>query len=307
MIERLQNRLSLGGGDGADGRGLLQRREPAQAPLRRVDDRRDAGRREQGALRRDLQGGRRLPEPDRGRRDDRPAASSATWTSSDCATPSTIIDGALAQMPEDDPVAARRSSRSRGSRELAAENLDVSKPILESIATPVAVDERALGGTRLVARRVRRRGRGRPLADGRDAAARGRDARAGARGARVRPARARPGVAHGAAGGEDRARRPVRRRAGRRSCSPSSRRSSTSAGTACRPGCSRSPSPRLRVRRAGRRDRRAHARGARRLAARVHARPAGRRARADPVGRGERRALRRDPDRLRASSRSSRR
>jgi ABC-2 type transport system permease protein len=58
----------------------------------------------------------------------------------------TIIDGALAQMPEDDPSRRPLEQVSRFAQ-LAAENLDVSKPILESIATPVAVDERALGGT----------------------------------------------------------------------------------------------------------------------------------------------------------------
>ena len=58
----------------------------------------------------------------------------------------TIIDGALAQMPEDDPSRKPLEQVSRFA-ELAAENLDVSKPILESIATPVAVDERSLGGT----------------------------------------------------------------------------------------------------------------------------------------------------------------
>ena len=58
----------------------------------------------------------------------------------------TIIDGALAGMPEDDPARAPLEQVSRFA-ELAAENLDVSKPILESIATPVAVDERALGGS----------------------------------------------------------------------------------------------------------------------------------------------------------------
>jgi ABC-2 type transport system permease protein len=59
----------------------------------------------------------------------------------------TIIDGALASMPEDDPSRAPLEQVSRFAQ-LAADNLDVSKPILESIATPVAVDERALGGSR---------------------------------------------------------------------------------------------------------------------------------------------------------------
>jgi ABC-type transport system involved in cytochrome c biogenesis permease component len=58
----------------------------------------------------------------------------------------TIIDGALEQMPEDDPSRLPLEQVSRFAQ-LAAENLDVSTPILESIGTPVAVDERALGGT----------------------------------------------------------------------------------------------------------------------------------------------------------------
>jgi ABC-2 type transport system permease protein len=58
----------------------------------------------------------------------------------------TIIDGALASMPEDDPSRAPLEQVSRFAQ-LAAENLDVSKPILASIATPVAVDEQALGGS----------------------------------------------------------------------------------------------------------------------------------------------------------------
>jgi ABC-2 type transport system permease protein len=57
-----------------------------------------------------------------------------------------IIDAALAGMPQDDPSRAPLEQVSRFA-ELAAENLDVSKPILESIGTPVAVDERALGGS----------------------------------------------------------------------------------------------------------------------------------------------------------------
>jgi ABC-2 type transport system permease protein len=58
----------------------------------------------------------------------------------------TIIDGALEQMPADDPSRLPLEQVSRFAQ-LAAENLDVSTPILESIGTPVAVDERALGGT----------------------------------------------------------------------------------------------------------------------------------------------------------------
>ena len=58
-----------------------------------------------------------------------------------------IIDGALAGLPEDDPSRAPLEQVSRFAQ-LASENLDVSTPILESIATPVRVDERALGGSR---------------------------------------------------------------------------------------------------------------------------------------------------------------
>src|SRR5215203_1759901 len=58
-----------------------------------------------------------------------------------------IIDGALAGMPADDPSRPPLEQVSRFAQ-LAADNLNVSKPILESIATPVAVKERSLGGSR---------------------------------------------------------------------------------------------------------------------------------------------------------------
>jgi ABC-type multidrug transport system permease subunit len=58
----------------------------------------------------------------------------------------TIIDAALAGLPEDAPSRAALEQVSRFAR-LAAENLDVSKPILASIATPVAVKERSLSGS----------------------------------------------------------------------------------------------------------------------------------------------------------------
>ena len=146
VIERLQGTLALGGGEPPDGRGLLQRREPAQAALRRGHDRRDAGRREQGALGRDLQGGGALPEPDRGRR----------------------LAVAAARRRRRHPRAAQRADdhrrrRSRGLPEdsssrvalqqvarfarLAADNLDVSKPILASIGSPVAVDKKVISGS----------------------------------------------------------------------------------------------------------------------------------------------------------------
>jgi ABC-2 type transport system permease protein len=58
----------------------------------------------------------------------------------------TIIDGALARMPEDDPSRLPLEQVSRFAR-LAAENLDVSQPILASISSPVDVQEKALGGS----------------------------------------------------------------------------------------------------------------------------------------------------------------
>jgi hypothetical protein len=58
----------------------------------------------------------------------------------------TIIDGALARLPEDDPSRLPLEQVSRFAR-LAAENLDVSRPILASISSPVDVQEKALGGS----------------------------------------------------------------------------------------------------------------------------------------------------------------
>src|ERR687893_1004738 len=57
-----------------------------------------------------------------------------------------IIDAAMAGLPEGAPERAALQQVSRFAR-LAAENLDVSKPILASIATPIEVKERAIGGS----------------------------------------------------------------------------------------------------------------------------------------------------------------
>jgi ABC-type transport system involved in cytochrome c biogenesis permease component len=57
-----------------------------------------------------------------------------------------IIDAALTGLPADSPSRAALEQVSRFAR-LAADNLDVSKPILASIATPVQVEEKALGGS----------------------------------------------------------------------------------------------------------------------------------------------------------------
>jgi ABC-2 type transport system permease protein len=58
----------------------------------------------------------------------------------------TIIDAAIAGLPEGSPARTALQQVSRFAR-LAADNLDVSKPILASIASPVRVKERALGGS----------------------------------------------------------------------------------------------------------------------------------------------------------------
>jgi ABC-type multidrug transport system permease subunit len=57
-----------------------------------------------------------------------------------------IIDGAIAGLPEDSPSRTALQQVSRFAR-LAADNLDVSKPILASISSPVQVKERAIAGS----------------------------------------------------------------------------------------------------------------------------------------------------------------
>src|SRR5215216_3122415 len=57
-----------------------------------------------------------------------------------------IIDGAIAGLPEDSPSRTALQQVSRFAR-LAADNLDVSKPILASISSPVQVKEHAIEGT----------------------------------------------------------------------------------------------------------------------------------------------------------------
>ena len=57
-----------------------------------------------------------------------------------------IIDGAMAGLPEDSPERVALQQVSRFAR-LAAENLDVSKPILASISNPVVVKEQAIAGS----------------------------------------------------------------------------------------------------------------------------------------------------------------
>jgi ABC-type multidrug transport system permease subunit len=57
-----------------------------------------------------------------------------------------IIDAAAARLPENDPSRAELERVSRFAR-LAADNLDVSKPILASIGKPVEVKEKAIAGS----------------------------------------------------------------------------------------------------------------------------------------------------------------
>jgi ABC-type multidrug transport system permease subunit len=57
-----------------------------------------------------------------------------------------IIDAAIAGLPEDSSARIALQQVSRFAR-LAADNLDVSKPILASIGSPVTVNEKAIGGS----------------------------------------------------------------------------------------------------------------------------------------------------------------
>jgi ABC-2 type transport system permease protein len=58
-----------------------------------------------------------------------------------------IIDGAIAGLPKDADARVTLQQVSRFAQ-LAADNLDVSKPILASIGSPVKVEEKSLGGSR---------------------------------------------------------------------------------------------------------------------------------------------------------------
>ena len=229
VIERLQNRLSLGGGEP---------RRPSRSTT--------APRTRSSAATSSRRSRRRSPTPTRrcptrsSRR--RRATSNLIVAGGTIDLPLVGAGGhpraaqrpddhrrRAAGMPEDDPSRAPLEQVSRFAQ-LAAENLDVSKPDprVDRHTGARSTSGRSAGRDR---RSTYSASRSRSaVADGRDAAARGRHARAGARGARVRPARPRPRVAHRAAGGEDRARRAVRRCAGHRHARRSSRPSSTSAG-----------------------------------------------------------------------------
>ena len=124
----------------------------------------------------------------------------------------TIVDGAAATLPQDSSARVALEQVSRFAK-LAADNLDVSKPILATIGTPVRGQADRHQRLAHAAGRVRR-GRGdRRQPDVRHAPAGRRPARARARGERVRPARPRPrrqvraARREGAAGGAVRVRR----------------------------------------------------------------------------------------------------
>ena len=101
----------------------------------------------------------------------------------------TLIETSLRGLPEDAPERPALEQVSRFAR-LAADNLDLSKPILNSIGQPVRVKQTVVEGLQDAAGPVRGlRGRD-AVADARDRAAGRRAAGAGARGERLRaPAR----------------------------------------------------------------------------------------------------------------------
>ena len=73
--------------------------------------------------------------------------SSGRSTSSACVAPQRIIEAALATLPKDAPERVALAQVSRFAR-LAADNLDVSKPILASIGTPVHVKQTIVSGAK---------------------------------------------------------------------------------------------------------------------------------------------------------------
>ena len=147
VIERLQNRLSLGGGDAPTVEVYFSAENPLKRRYVAVDDRRDPRGREQGALRRDLQGGGRLPRADRLRRGDRPAARRRGR------------HPRPPQRPADHRRRARRAARGRpvaGPARAGRRASRSSRPRTSTSPSPSSsrsrrrcrVDERALGGSR---------------------------------------------------------------------------------------------------------------------------------------------------------------
>ena len=188
VTERLQAAAGLGGGGAPRGRGPLQRRQPAQGPVRQVDHQRRARPGQHRALAKADRDRRQLHRSDRDRRQ------------------------ALAARPGDQhPRAAQRPGDHRGdadrarrrtircgprSRGRALRPAGVGQPRrlqadpgVHRAADPGQADGRQ--GQVLVPGLVRRAAHGHRRADLRDAAAGGGHARARARGERLRPAGAR--------------------------------------------------------------------------------------------------------------------
>ena len=202
----------------------------------------------------------------------------------------------------------RRSSRERGrrcrrlaaraqldagrstSRSSRVDNLVVLGRRAERRSASRSRSARRRQGRPHAARRLRGRARRERLADVRHAAAGRRHAGARARGERVLAAGARARVAHRAAGREGRARgRLLRRRVCAADAGRPGRCSSTWTGAASRCGWSRWPCGALASRRSAWRSAALDARGARGVAARVHAVAADRVPRARALGSGVRR------------------
>ena len=138
----------------ADGRGLLQRREPAQAPVRRGHDRRDAGRGQRRDLGRGAQASRRkyLDVIVRGRRG-RAAARRRGRHPRPAARADDHRRARSRRLPEDAPERAALEQVSRFAG-LAADNLDLSE------ADP-RLDQQAGAGQADRRRRLRRVARAR--------------------------------------------------------------------------------------------------------------------------------------------------
>ncbi|CAA9293677.1 MAG: hypothetical protein AVDCRST_MAG11-314, partial [uncultured Gemmatimonadaceae bacterium] len=278
----------------ADDRGLLQRRGPAEAPVRRVADRVAARGRQPGAHRRAHAARRPVPRhPPGGRR-----VLAARPGDQRARAPALAHD-----RRGDDRLAAPRRAGAHGARaglELREARDRQPRPLRRGARLRRRARAGQADGPRGEedpAGRLRRGGQRDDLPDVRDPAAGGGDARARARGARLRAPGARPGLAGRPARGEDRAGGPLLVRGDPRDADRARavRRPGLGAGAAVD---RRAGDERDRVRGDGRGDRRAGARGPRRVAAGLPALPADRLPRARAERRGRRGPLRRDPGRL---------
>ncbi|CAA9516821.1 MAG: hypothetical protein AVDCRST_MAG30-2812, partial [uncultured Solirubrobacteraceae bacterium] len=277
-----------------DDRGLLQRRGPAEAAVRRVAGRLAARGRQPGAHRRAHEArGAVHRDPPQGWRllDPRPGDHRAR-------APAGAHDRRGL-----DRLAAPRRARARGARaglELRQARDRQPRPLRRGARLRRRAGAGRAGGPRGQedpARRVRGRGQRDDLPDVRDAAAGGRHARARAGGARLRAAGARPGLAGRPARGEDRAGGALLVRGDARDADRP--RAVRRPGLGARaPVDRRARDERDRVRGDGGGDRRARPRGPRRVAAGVPALAADRVPGARPEWRGRRGPLRRHPGRV---------